>query len=170
MTIQGAGPQIELFSDRIEITNPGAPLIRTDRMIDLPPRSRNETLASLMRRMRLCEEQGTGIDKVIASVEIYQMPAPNFQANDDSMQVTLYAPRSFADMSASERIRACYQHAVLKYLSGEKLKNATLCERFGIESRNAAQASKVIKSAIEQEAIKAADPESPRGGYIPWWA
>ena len=60
MTITGAGPQIEIFSDRIEITNPGRPLVETNRMIDLPPQSRNETIASLMRRMGLCEEQGSG--------------------------------------------------------------------------------------------------------------
>ena len=59
MTIRGSGPQIELFSDRLEITNPGASLIQPDRMIDLPPRSRNEALASLMRRMDICEEQGS---------------------------------------------------------------------------------------------------------------
>jgi len=56
MTVRGAGPQIELFSDRIEITNPGSPLVQTDRMIDLPPQSRNEALAFLMRRMNICEE------------------------------------------------------------------------------------------------------------------
>jgi ATP-dependent DNA helicase RecG len=33
MTITGAGPQIEMFTDRIEITNPGAPLVNPDRMI-----------------------------------------------------------------------------------------------------------------------------------------
>jgi ATP-dependent DNA helicase RecG len=50
MTVTGAGPQIEIFEDRIEIINPGRPFMKTDRMIDLPPRSRNEVLASLMRR------------------------------------------------------------------------------------------------------------------------
>lgn len=67
MTITGAGPLIELFKTRLEITNPGKSLVKTDRMIDLPPRSRNEALASLMRRMGMCEEQGTGLDKVIIS-------------------------------------------------------------------------------------------------------
>ena len=52
MSIRGVGPQIELFCDRIEITNPGKPLVQAERMIDLPPRSRNEGLASLMRRMK----------------------------------------------------------------------------------------------------------------------
>lgn len=58
MTITGAGPQIELFNDRLEVTNPGESLNPIERMIDLPPVSRNEKLAGLMRRMRLCEEQG----------------------------------------------------------------------------------------------------------------
>jgi len=145
MTISGAGPQVELFNDRLEITNPGEPLVQTDRMIDLPPRSRNEALASLMRRMNLCEEQGSGLDKVIINVEIFQLPPPKFQANEQTMQVVLYAPRPFAEMTIDERVRACYQHAVIKYLSGERMKNATLCGRFGIEAKNAAQASQVIK-------------------------
>jgi len=171
MTISGAGPQIELFSDRLEITNPGKPLVQIDRMIDLPPRSRNEALASLMRRMNLCEEQGSGLDKVIISVELFQLPAPKFQADESSMQVILYAPRSFAKMTVDERVRACYQHAVIKYLSGgEKMKNASLCERFGIDrTKNAAQASKVIKIALDKEVIKVADLEHPRAGYLPCW-
>ena len=76
MTVTGSGPLIELFSDRLEITNPGVPLINPDRFIDLPPRSRNESLAALMRRMRICEEQGTGIDKVIAAVENLPTASP----------------------------------------------------------------------------------------------
>ena len=170
MTISGTGPQIELFSDRLEITNPGKPLIQADRMIDLPPRSRNEALAALMRRMGMCEEQGSGLDKVIAQVEIYQLPPPLFRETEDSMQVVLYGPRKFADMTVDERIRACYQHAVLKFLSGEKMKNATLCDRFGIEKRNAAQASQVISKALDAGLIKAADPDHPRAGYVPIWA
>lgn len=52
--ITGTGPIIEIFSDRIEITNPGVPLIDTMRFIDEPPRSRNEDLAAFMRRINIC--------------------------------------------------------------------------------------------------------------------
>jgi predicted HTH transcriptional regulator len=169
MTITGAGPQVEVFTDRIEITNPGEPLVSIDRMIDLPPRSRNESLASLMRRMRICEEQGSGLDKVIESVELYQLPPPKFRKEGGAMQVILHGPRGFADMTPDERVEACYQHAVLKFLSGERMKNASLCKRFGIEQRNAAQASAVIKKATTQGRIKPADPEHPRAGYQPQW-
>ena len=171
MTISGAGPQVELFADRLDITNPGKPLVNTDRMIDLPPRSRNEALASLMRRMNLCEEQGSGLDKVIISVELYQLPPPKFNADENSMQVALYAPRSFSKMTVDERIRACYQHAVITYLDvGQKMKNATLCKRFGSDTKNAAQATKVINATLDKQLIKLADADKPRTGYLPIWA
>ena len=170
MTITGAGPQIELFNDRMEITNPGKPLLRPDRMIDLPPRSRNEMVASLMRRMRFCEEQGSGLDKVIKLVEDSQLPPPLLRETELSMQVILYGPRSFANMTPDERARACFQHAVLKWLSGDRMKNSTLCDRFGIDKRNAAQATKVIALALKLKLIKPADADHPRAGYIPEWA
>ncbi|WP_271405375.1 ATP-binding protein [Tenacibaculum soleae] len=170
MTITGTGPLVELFDNRLEITNPGKSLVQTDRMIDLPPRSRNEALASLMRRMKMCEEQGTGLDKVVISIELNQLPPPKFQEFDNSMRVQLFAPRSFAGMTVEERIRACYQHSIIKYLNGEKMKNSSLCERLGIDKKNAAQASAVIKLALEKALIKPADPNHPRSGYEPSWA
>lgn len=170
MTISGTGPLIELFNRRLEITNPGRSLVNKDRMIDLPPRSRNEALAALMRRMNMCEEQGTGLDKVIISVEINQLPPPEFQELAASMRVVLHAPRSFSEMTVDERTRACYQHSIIKYIQGEKMKNSSLCIRFGIEKQNAAQASLVIKSALEKKLIKAADSDHPRAGYTPFWA
>ncbi len=170
MTVTGAGPQIELFSDRIEISNPGAPLVKPERMVDLPPRSRNETLASLMRRMGMCEEQGSGLDKVLEQVELFQLPAPLFRAEENSTQMALYGPRGFADMTPEERVRACYFHAVLKFLSGDKMKNATLCARLGIATKNAAQATTVINKTLEAGLIRVADPDHPRAGYVPHWA
>lgn len=170
MTVSGAGPQVELFEDRLEISNPGAPLVKPERMIDLPPRSRNEALASLMRRMGMCEEQGSGLDKVVQSCEVFQLPAPLFRAEGNATQAVLYGPRSFAEMTPDERIRACYFHAVLKFLSGEKMKNASLCVRLGIAAKNAAQASAVITKTLEAGLIRVADSDHPRGGYVPHWA
>jgi len=170
MTVTGAGPLIEMFKDRIEITNPGSSLVETDRMIDLPPRSRNESLASLMRRMGMCEESGSGLDKVFLEMEFHQLPAPLLKVNKTSMQVVLYGPKTFAQMNGEERVRACYFHAVLKFLAGECMKNKTLCQRFGIDVKNAAQASAVLKKAMEDGFIKYVDKDHPRVGYHPKWA
>ncbi len=103
-------------------------------------------------------------------VEFFQLPAPLLKASDNAMQVVLFGPRTFAEMSTDERVRACYWHFVLKYLSGDRMKNATLRERLGIGPRNAAQASVVIRKALEDGLIKAADAEHPKAGYHPGWA
>lgn len=63
----GSGPMVEIFDDRVEITNPGEPLVSIDRFIDTPPKSRNEVLASLMRRFRICEERGAQVSRIISA-------------------------------------------------------------------------------------------------------
>lgn len=170
MTLGGAGPTIELFRNRLEITNPGAPLVAAERFIDSPPRSRNEALAALMRRMGLCEEQGTGIDKVVAAAEQAQLPPPEFRAEAEATRVSLFGPRRFAEMTIEERLRACYQHSVLQHLSGQRMRNQTLRKRLGVESRNTAQVSKVIRQALDEKLVRPADLARPRSGYVPFWA
>ena len=78
-SISGTGPVIEIFEKRIEITNSGTPLVDVRRIIDNPPKSRNEKLASLMRRLRMCEELGSGWDKIVSSCEFAQLPAPKIE-------------------------------------------------------------------------------------------
>ncbi len=170
LAVTGAGPTIELFKSRLEITNPGASLVEAERVIDFPPRSRNEALASLMRRMGLCEEQGTGMDKVIDAAESQRLPPPEFMSTADATRVRLFGPRRFAETTTEERLRACYQHAVMRYLSGSYMRNRELRERFGVERRNAAQVSDVIRRALDADLIRVADPDRPRSGYAPFWA
>lgn len=90
--ITGTGPMIEIFSDRIEVTNPGQPLIDTLRLLDSPPQSRNEKLASIMRRFKVCEERGSGIDKVVFQSELFQLPAPDFRKNEKHFTAIFICP------------------------------------------------------------------------------
>ena len=172
-TITGAGPMVEIFDDRIEITNPGQPLIDTLRMLDEPPRSRNESLAALMRRMNICEERGSGIDKVIFQVELYQLPPPDFTVTSQAMTATLYGHQKLQSMEKTDRIRACYQHACLKYVSRAPMMNATLRERLNIASKNSAKASRIIGETVEAGLIKPSDPDNQsrrHKKYVPYWA
>jgi len=171
--IKGTGPMIEIFSNRIEITNPGPPLINPLRFIDHNPESRNEMLASLMRRMGICEERGTGIDKVIAQCEIFQLPPPEFIEGDNFTRVILFAPRSLNQMDRLEKIRACYQHCCLKYVTGEFMTNQSLRGRFGIDEKNYSIASRFIADAKTAGMIKDYDPANKSktySKYIPFWA
>lgn len=171
-SISGAGPMVEIFSDRIEFTNPGVPIIDPLRFIDQPPRSRNEEFAAFMRRINICEERGSGIDKVIAAVEVYQLPPPDFRVSGDNTITVLYAYRKLSDMDQFERIRACYQHACLCYVSSERMTNTSLRKRFAIEARNYPMASRIISDAIKAELIRIYDPDGAKSqaSYVPFWA
>ncbi len=171
--ITGTGPLIEIFSDRIEITNPGKPLIDTLRFIDEPPRSRNETLAAFLRRVNVCEERGSGIDKVVFSIEMFQLPAPDFVVSENHTKAVLFAHKRLAEMDRNDRMRACYQHACLQYVSNQKLTNASLRRRFGISDANYPMASRIIGETVDAGLIKAYDPTSTSrklASYVPFWA
>ena len=77
--MSGVGPMVDIFPDRIEITNPGEPLVDVRRFLDAPPRSRNESLAALMRRMRICEERGTGSTRSSRRRRMRCCPRPTFR-------------------------------------------------------------------------------------------
>src|SRR5690554_464768 len=165
-------PMIEIFSDRIEFTNPGEPIVSPDRFIDAY-NSRNDKLADLMRRMGFCEEKGSGMDKVFYYNEIYQLPPINVLIVEGKTRVTIYSYKSLNDLDKKEKIRACYQHACLKYVSNDKMTNQSLRDRFKIEDQNAATASRIIKDALEEGVVKLEDPESKSrkyAKYIPYWA
>ncbi len=168
----GTGPMVEIFKDRIEFTNPGKPLVSTDRFLDTSPKSRNETLASLMRRFQICEERGSGIDKVILKVESFKLPAPLFESSGDFTRVFLFAYKDLKDLGKRDRIRACYLHACLCRVDNREMTNASLRKRFGIADQNAAIASRLIKEAIEDRKIVVKDPSAGTRNrtYLPFWA
>ncbi len=168
----GVGPMVEIFPGRIEITNPGHPLVDTRRFLDSPPRSRNEVLASLMRRFRICEERGSGIDKVVAEIERYHLPAPLFETPPDFTRVVLFARKSLADMDKTEREHACYLHACLRYVQRESMTNKSIRERFGIDEKNRATASRLIGEVVKAGVVAIRLPEAPPKfrEYVPFWA
>jgi predicted HTH transcriptional regulator len=166
LSISGAGPMIEIFDNRIEIINTGEPLIDTDRFIDHPPRSRNEDMASFMRQIGVCEEGGTGIDRALINIALFQLPAPSFEKYDNFTKITLYAYKDLKEMTLDDKVRACFQHCVLKYVEKSRMTNATLRERLGIGEKNYPTASAIIKATIEKGFIKKS--EKPKE-YIPIW-
>lgn len=170
---KGSTVLVEIFQDRIEITNPGIPLIETDRFIDHPPKSRNEHLSDMMRRMGICEERGSGIDRALVAIGMNKLPAPSFEQGDDFTKVTLYHYKPVSKMTLDEKMRVCYQHCCISWIvHREPMKNESLCERLGIEEKNKAIASRIIKEAREKGLIKPFDPESNTrkyAKYVPYW-
>lgn len=168
-------PLIQFYDNRIVFSNPGASLISVDRILNAPPRTRNERLANLLRQMDLCEEGGTGWDVAVAACEAQHLPAPRITTNDaEGTTVMLQGPKRFSTMSNTERAEATYWHACLLYAQGEALTNASLRERFNLSATNAnsAAVSRIISSCIQNGTLKAEDPlAGPRSRrYVPAWA
>lgn len=172
LTIPGSGPMVEIFDDRLEITNPGVPLVEPERFIDSPPQSRNERLARMMRQMGICEERGSGWDKITFEIEFNQLPPPLVEVTEIHTRVVLFAARPLASMEKDDRIRAVYQHACLRWVNRQPMNNTTVRQRFGIAQRNSAQASRLIRESLDSGLITPYDPAAgPRTiRYVPFWA
>jgi predicted HTH transcriptional regulator len=163
---------VEIYSNRVEISNPGDPIVPVERFID-GYQSRNERLADLMRRMGVCEEKSSGVDRVIQAAEVFQLPAPDFRAGHRRTSVVIYGPRDFEGMHREDRVRACYQHCALKWVLSERMTNESLRKRFSLPVARRASVSQVIAATVDAGLIK---PDDRVGGsrkyarYVPFWA
>ncbi|MDI6807441.1 MAG: ATP-binding protein [Candidatus Eisenbacteria bacterium] len=168
----GTSVMIEIYNDRIEISNPGKPFIPPERFID-EYQSRNDRLADVMRRLGICEEKGSGIDKVVESVELFQLPAPDFRVGEKHTLVLIFAHKEFDEMEMKDKVRACYQHCCLRCVMNQKMTNQSLRGRFKLSAIKADAASRVIRETLEAGLIRLEDPESSSkryAKYIPFWA
>ncbi|MCX8514412.1 MAG: putative DNA binding domain-containing protein [Burkholderiales bacterium] len=174
-SVRGSGPMIEIFDERIEISNPGRllPSKKIDRLIRSTPESRNEVLAQAFRRYNICEERGSGLEKAVTAIELFELPPLKFEETENSFKVILFAPKSFASMSQQERVDACYQHCIIQYYGSGGKTNNSLRKRFGMNERQVSQISRLINEVLELGKIKPKDPESESkkfAMYVPYWA
>lgn len=171
-SVTGAGPTIEIFEGRIEVINPGIPLIDIKRIVDNPPRSRNEALSSLMRRMHICEELGTGWDKMVMSCESKKLPAPQIVLYEGNTKVILYSYVAFNNLTMEDKLWAVYLHSCLQFVQNMHLTNSSLRIRFGIEGSAISSISRLIKKAKDEGLIKLYTEETSNRykQYDPYWA
>ena len=164
--ITGMPVTIEIFSNRLSVTNAGAPLNDINRLIDLPPQSRNEQLAQMMFTLGVCERRGSGIDRAIAAVEEMFLPPVKFTKGEQHTRVFLYPQKSLKDMTKQEKISACYQHACLVYENGDRINNKSVRERFELSKNDSSVASRIISDTLESGLIKPADIETASKKYM----
>jgi len=172
LSVGGASVMIEIYSNRVEISNPGEPIVPVERFID-GYESRNERLADLMRRMGICEEKSSGIDRVVQMAEVYQLPAPDFTAGHRRTIATIFGLRRFEEMDRADRMRACYQHCALRYVMKERMTNETLRQRFNLPETKRAIASQIIAATEEVGLIKLDETVGASrkfARYLPVWA
>ena len=172
LSLSGMNVMIDIHPDRVEISNPGKPLMPVERFID-GYQSRNERLGDLMRRFGICEERSSGIDRVVSTVEAYQLPAPLFDETLSRTEVVVMGPRPFTEMSREDRIRACFQHCALQWVLRHSMTNQTLRDRFGLSEGQSGLASQIISQTMEAGLVKldqSVGSSKKYRRYIPFWA
>lgn len=171
-SVRGSLPMIEIFDNRVEISNPGAPINDSNRLMDLPPISRNEELANLFKKMHFVESRGSGIDKVIIELENELLPAPDIVAKENYTVVTLHERKVLSKMTDKEKITAIYYHSVRMFIEDSYMTNQSVRKRFGLTDRQSSQATKAIATALRSKMIKPFDENAGNKfmQYIPFWA
>ncbi len=172
LMIHGAGPMFEVFDSRVEATSPGSLLVDVDRIIDTAPHSRNENMASFLRIVQICEERGSGFDRMEEGMSENHIPAPKVETSDDFCRTKLYWYDSLNKWSKEEKIRTCYIATCYCYVNEIEVSNAVLRQRFGIDEKNKAIASRIIGDAVKAGMIKLSDPDAvvKMRRYVPYWA
>lgn len=138
-----------------------------------PESRRQNAIHFLMRRLGICEEKGSGVDKVVQAAEVFQLPAPDFRVGEQRTSALLFAHIDIEQMDRNDRIRACYQHCCLRYVMNEKMTNQSLRERFKLPEDKVATVSQVIAATLDAGKIKLADPSQTSTryrSYVPFWA
>lgn len=171
-SLSGTGPMIEIFANRVEFSNPGLPVIDIRKFLGPRPPSRNEALASFMTRAHISEERGSGWEKIATQVELHQLPAPRVTTDAEHTKVSVFARRTFAEMTANERVEAIYLHAALRFVSNETTTNSSVRARFGIAEGNSAQVSRALADGVASGLLRIEDPNvgSKSRRYLPFWA
>ncbi len=170
---RGTSPMVEIFSDRIEFSNAGSPLVAIERIVDTVPLSRNENMAGFMHRCGICEERGSGFDKVIAATRANSLIAPRIENQGNQFtKVTLYSKIDFDMTTKEDRVRTCYMIACLAYVTSEAVANTDIRIAFGLDGKDKVKASRIIRDTVEAKLIKPVDPTTaPRYmKYVPYWA
>ena len=164
--IPGMPITIEVFTNRLVMTNPGACLNDVNRLIDLPPHSRNEGMAQLMLQLDMCERRGSGYDRAVAAIEEMLLPAYKVQSGDDYTRVFMFPMKALKDMTKEEKVIACYQHACLLYENNLNLTNQAVRERFGLDKNKSSVASRIIADTVERGLLKVSDEQNTSTKYV----
>ena len=169
--LASGGPLVEIFSDRVEFSNPGYLNVPLDRLIDSAPKPANQALASFLRRINIGDTAGSGYDKIVASLEKEHLPPAKTEETPSGVRVLIFGEKEFEDYSSEEKIQAAYEHTVLCHLSYRKATNQSLRERFGLGAEAKYKISRIYATAMEQGKIKKeAESGKADASYLPYWA
>ena len=94
-SVSGMDIKVAVFDNRIEITNPGLlPFgLTLDAALSGVSKLRNRVIGRIFRELKLIEQWGSGIGRMIAACEEQGLHPPRFEETGTSFRVTLFGQR-----------------------------------------------------------------------------
>lgn len=161
-SIGGAGTRIAVFDDRIEITNPGLlPFgLTLEAALSGVSRLRNRVIGRTFRELRLIEQWGSGIGRMLAACSGAGLPAPCFEELGTNFRTTLFGQKS------ELREEPEWQVQLLEYLAREgKVTTATAARLWRTSDRTArTRLRRLVTIGVLEEVGQS--PRDPHRSYI----
>ena len=152
--------KISMFSNRIEIENPGSLMPGLTPYNLIHKRDwRNPLLAELMKKFGFGEMDGQGIDRLYAAVLAIKVPPPIFINRDNSFAVILSAPKEFENFTVEEkRLMVIILLIMQDQVDNERVRNC-----FSISSE---KASTLIKAMVVEKILQPSGLSRKYAKYI----
>jgi len=153
---EGMPIQLQIFSDRIEITNPGGLYgrITLDQLGQVQPDTRNPVLATALETLKITENRYSGIPTVRREMQAYSLPMPQFENNHGTFKVTL-----FGECKVTAK-REVGEPDILTYCSTPRTRKE-IADFLGIKSQAYAIAT-YVTPLVHLGKIKLSMPERPK--------
>lgn len=153
---EGMPIQLQIFSDRIEISNPGGLYgrISIDQLGQIQPDTRNPILATALETLKVTENRYSGIPTVRCEMREYGLPMPQFEVCRGTFKVTLFGGRQGAakkDGGTPDILTFCSIPRTRKEIA----------DFLGIKSQ-AYAISTYVTPLVKEGKIKLSNPKHPR--------
>lgn len=155
MHTEGMPIQITIYSNRLEVKNPGGLYgrLKLDQLGKVQPDTRNPVLATMMETMKLTENRYSGIPTIRSEMEKSGLPAPLFEDRRGNFCVTLYNNREYAECPDKSK------NGILEFCSVPRTRNE-IAAYVGVSTVSYA-IQKYIKPLIESGEIDITNKEKP---------
>jgi len=90
--LQSSLIQVAIYDDRLEITSPGGllPGVTVERMKEGYSKVRNHAIASAFSYMKMIEQWGSGVPRIIREVSAYGLSEPEFLDMECALRINIY--------------------------------------------------------------------------------
>ena len=126
--------QVALFDDRLEVTSPGMLLngVTIEKMKEGYSKIRNRAIASAFSYMKIIEQWGSGIPRLLEEFRGYGLPEPEFIDFDGDLRVNLYRTNT-NQTNQTARIQNETEYDVIKLMKeNQVITQEEIASRLGI--------------------------------------